>query len=341
MKLTDDEHVLVTGAAGFIGFHLARRLLEDGFHVSGIDNLNDYYDVSLKEARLAVLKGYERFTFTRMDLCDRDGMDSLFREQSFGAVVNMAAQAGVRYSLVNPHAYVESNLTGFINVLEGCRHWEVGHLVFASSSSVYGANTRMPFSVQHNVDHPVSLYAATKKSNELMAHTYSHLYRLPCTGLRFFTVYGPWGRPDMALFLFTRAIREGKPIKVFNHGDMQRDFTYIDDIVEGVVRVLAKPPQPDPAWTGEDPTPGTSAAPYRLYNIGNNQPVRLLDFIELLEKALGRKAKKEFLDMQPGDVPVTFADIEDLDEAVGFKPDTPLEKGIAEFVAWYETYYRE
>ena len=291
------QKVLVTGAAGFIGFHLSRRLLKEGFQVTGIDNLNHYYDVTLK------------------------------------------AQAGVRYSIENPYAYVNSNLVGFINVLEGCRHNNVKHLVFASSSSVYGANTKMPFSVHHNVDHPVSLYAATKKANELMAHAYSHLYGLPCTGLRFFTVYGPWGRPDMALFLFTSAILEAKPIQVFNHGKMQRDFTYIDDIIEGVVRVMGRLPEPNPAWSGDSPDPGTSYARYRIYNIGNNNPVGLMEFIEVIEKALGREAKKEFLDLQLGDVPATYADVDDLMKDVGFKPSTSIEAGVERFVAWYKDYY--
>ena len=333
------KSVLVTGAAGFIGFHLARHLLDDGCDVTGIDNLNDYYDVGLKQARLDRLTRYERFSFGKIDLCHREEMAALFEENEFDVVVNLAAQVGVRYCLNDPFAYSESNLSGFVSVLEGCRHHRIKHLVFASSSSVYGANTQMPFSVHHNVDHPVSLYAATKKANELMAHTYSHLYGLPCTGLRFFTVYGPWGRPDMALFLFTRAIKEGKPVQVFNRGNMWRDFTYIDDIVGGVVRVMGKNPQPDPAWTGDSPDPGTSCAPYRIYNMGNNQPVNLLHFIEVLEKALGKKAKKELLDLQPGDVPSTHADIEDLNQAVGFRPRTSLEKGVAAFVAWYNEYY--
>ncbi len=334
-----DTRILVTGAAGFIGFHLCERLLKDGRRVTGIDNLNDYYDVSLKHSRLSILESRPGFTFSRVDLSDREAMASLFRENDFPVVVNLAAQAGVRYSLVNPHAYVDSNLTGFVNVLEGCRHSGVGHLVFASSSSVYGANTSMPFSVHHNVDHPVSLYAATKKANELMAHSYSHLYGLHCTGLRFFTVYGPWGRPDMAYFLFTRAILEEKPIQVFNQGRMQRDFTYIDDIVEGIVRIMEKRPEPDPDWSGAAPDPGTSYTPYKVYNIGNNRPVELLRFIEVLEKALGKEAKKEFLGMQPGDVPSTFADIEDLNRAVGFSPRTSIEDGLHAFVAWYRDYY--
>ena len=333
------EHVLVTGAAGFIGFHLTRRLLDEGLRVTGIDNLNPYYDVRLKQDRLARLTPRRGFRFVQGDLADREAVARLFAEQRFDAVVNLAAQAGVRYSLENPHAYVDANIVGFVNVLEGCRHGGVAHLVFASSSSVYGANTQMPFSVHHNVDHPVSLYAATKKANELMAHTYSHLYGLPCTGLRFFTVYGPWGRPDMALFLFTRAILAGEPIRVFNHGRMQRDFTYIDDIIEGVVRVLFRVPVGDPEWRAEAPDPGTSDAPYRLYNIGNNQPVALLDFIGKIEAALGRSAVKEMLPLQAGDVPATYADIEDLAREAGFRPTTTIDEGIRRFVAWYREYY--
>ncbi|KPJ78605.1 MAG: capsular biosynthesis protein CpsI [Deltaproteobacteria bacterium SG8_13] len=333
------KNVLVTGAAGFIGFHLSRRLLADGCRVTGLDNLNSYYDVRLKKDRLTLLTGEKRFSFAETDLADRNGLQRVFGDQPFDVVVNLAAQAGVRYSLENPNAYVESNLVGFVNLLECCRHKAVKHLVYASSSSVYGANTRMPFSVHHNVDHPVSLYAATKKANELMAHTYSHLYKLPCTGLRFFTVYGPWGRPDMALFLFTRAILEKKPIRVFNHGKMQRDFTYIDDIVEGVVRVMGRLPQPDPHWSGDEPDPGTSCAPCRIYNIGNNNPVQLMHFIETIEKALGKKADKQMLDMQPGDVPATYADIDDLTADVGFAPATPLAEGIERFVTWYRDYY--
>lgn len=332
--------VLVTGAAGFIGFHVARRLLERGEQVVGFDNLNDYYDVSLKEARLELLAARDGFTFVKGDLVDRDEVAKLFAEGNFGMVVNLAAQPGVRYSLVNPHAYIDSNISGFLNILEGCRHNDVKHLVFASSSSVYGANTRMPFSVHHNVDHPVSLYAATKKANELMAHTYASLYGIPCTGLRFFTVYGPWGRPDMALFLFTRAILEGKPIDVFNEGRMQRDFTYIDDIVEGVLRVMDLAPTPNPAWSGNDPDPGTSYAPYRLYNIGNNNPVELLRFIEVLEGKLGKKAIRNLLPQQPGDLCATCADIDDLARDAGFAPSTPIEEGIGRFVDWYRTYYR-
>ncbi len=334
------ENVLVTGAAGFIGFHLAKRLLDDGLHVVGLDNLNPYYSVTLKEDRLAQLEGHPRFTFARLDLSDRQEMERLFGEHRFDVVVNLAAQAGVRYSLENPHAYVDANLVGFVNVLEGCRHHAVKHLVFASSSSVYGANTRMPFSTHHNVDHPVSLYAATKKANELMAHTYSHLYGLACTGLRFFTVYGPWGRPDMALFLFTDAILNGRPIQVFNHGRMRRDFTYIDDIIEGVVRVMARLPGPNPAWSGDRPDPCTSYAPYKLYNIGNHQPVELNAFIAAIEEVLGREARKEYRDMQPGDVAATYADVEDLMADVGFKPATPIAEGIRRFVDWYKAYFR-
>jgi UDP-glucuronate 4-epimerase len=334
------KKVLITGAAGFIGFHLSQRLLADGVTVVGLDNLNDYYDVNLKKARLAVLQNQADFQFALLDLADRQGLDALFAAHAFDVVVNLAAQAGVRYSLVNPQAYVDANIVGFVNILECCRHNQVRHLVFASSSSVYGANTHMPFSVHDNVDHPVSLYAASKKANELMAHTYSHLYGLNCTGLRFFTVYGPWGRPDMALFLFTRAILKGQPIQVFNEGRMQRDFTYIDDIVEGVVRVMGRLPAPNPAWTGERPDPGTSYAPYRIYNIGNNQPVPLMTFIETIEKALGREARKEMLPLQPGDVPATYADIDDLVRDVGFRPATPIAEGIARFIAWYREYYK-
>ena len=333
------QNVLVTGAAGFIGFHLAKRLLSNGHKVVGVDNMNPYYEVSLKEARLEDLKKEADFKFLQIDLCDRRQLEELFARQEFEVVVNLAAQAGVRYSLENPYAYVDSNLVGFINILECCRHKAIKHLVFASSSSVYGANTRMPFSVHHNVDHPVSLYAATKKANELMAHTYSHLFQLPCTGLRFFTVYGPWGRPDMALFLFTRAILEDKPIKVFNHGKMLRDFTYIDDIIEGVVRVMGRLPQANSAWSGDAPDPGTSAAPYKVYNIGNNNPVELTEFIEVIEDVLGKKAKKELMDIQPGDVAATYADVDDLMKDVGFKPATPIEVGVARFVEWFQGYY--
>jgi UDP-glucuronate 4-epimerase len=333
------KNVLVTGAAGFIGSQLSKRLLDNGINVVGLDNLNPYYSVKLKEDRLAQLEGHPRFTFARLDLADRAGMERLFAANRFDVVVNLAAQAGVRYSLKNPQAYIDANIVGFTNILEGCRHHGVKHLVFASSSSVYGANTKMPFSVHDNVDHPVSLYAASKKANELMAHTYSHLYGLACTGLRFFTVYGPWGRPDMALFLFTDAILKGRPIQVFNHGRMQRDFTYIDDIVEGVVRVMGRLPAPNPAWSGERPDPGTSYAPYKIYNIGNNQPVELNTFIATIESVLGRTAQKEFLDMQPGDVPATYADVDDLMADVGFKPATPVREGIERFVAWYKSYY--
>jgi len=333
------SNALVTGAAGFIGYNLCLRLLKAGYKVSGIDNMNPYYDVKLKEARLGQLTVYDKFTFYQEDLSDRTAMADIFRRNRFDVAVNLAAQAGVRYSLENPHAYVDSNIVGFVNILEGCRHNKVGHLVYASSSSVYGANTKMPFSVHHNVDHPVSLYAASKKANELMAHTYSHLYGLPCTGLRFFTVYGPWGRPDMALFLFTKAIMENSPIKVFNHGRMQRDFTYIDDIVEGVIRIMGQLPDPNPAWSGMDPDPGTSYGPFKIYNIGNNNPVELIDFIKVIEKALGKDAEKEFLDLQPGDVPATYADIDDLMQAVGFQPETSIEEGIARFIEWYRSYY--
>ena len=330
---------LITGAAGFIGHHLALRLCREGCRVAGVDNLNDYYDVELKKARLSRLQKEAGFTFHCADLADREALGEVFQDASFDVVVNLAAQAGVRYSLTNPHAYVDANIVGFVNLLECCRHAKVAHLVYASSSSVYGANTNMPFSVHHNVDHPVSLYAASKKANELMAHTYSHLYDLATTGLRFFTVYGPWGRPDMALFLFTQAILEGRPIKVFNHGRMQRDFTYIDDIVEGVVRVMGQLPAANPDWSGDTPDPGTSYARYKIYNIGNNQPVQLGRFIEIIEETLGVKAQKEYLDMQPGDVPATYADVDDLMAAVGFKPATDLATGIGRFVEWYKKYY--
>lgn len=331
---------LVTGAAGFIGFHLSKRLLEDGNQIVGLDNLNDYYDVKLKQDRLAQLTDYKNFDFVKLDLADRDGIEQLFKLEQFDRVMNLAAQAGVRYSLVNPHSYVDSNLLGFVNILEGCRHNNAGHLVFASSSSVYGANTNMPFSVHDNVDHPVSLYAASKKANELMAHSYAHLYNLPCTGLRFFTVYGPWGRPDMALFLFTKAILEDRPIDVFNHGKMKRDFTYIDDIVEGIVRVLDNVAKPNDNWSSEKPDSATSYAPYRLYNIGNNTCVDLMTYIEAIEQALGKKTVKNMLPMQPGDVPVTYADVEALAQEIGFRPNTPVEDGIYKFVDWYRGYYR-
>ncbi|MDH5640035.1 MAG: NAD-dependent epimerase [Nitrospira sp.] len=333
--------ILVTGAAGFIGFHVVKRLLDRGESVIGLDNLNDYYDVRLKQARLAQLTPHKSFSFVKLDLANRSGMRDLFADEPIRRVVHLAAQAGVRYSLVNPYAYTESNIEGFMNILEGCRHLKVEHLVYASSSSVYGGNTQMPFSVHDNVDHPVSLYAATKKANELMAHCYAHLYRIPCTGLRFFTVYGPWGRPDMALFIFTKAILEGKPIEVFNHGKMRRDFTYIDDIVEGIIRVLDRPAEPNPSWSGDRPDPGTSSAPARVYNIGNHQPVELLRFIEVLEQALGKKAEKRLMPLQLGDVPATYADIDDLARDVGFSPATPIESGITRFVQWYREFYRQ
>jgi UDP-glucuronate 4-epimerase len=334
------ETVLITGAAGFIGFHLSQKLLARGNKVIGIDNLNDYYDPRLKQARLDQLENQANFEFYKLDLVDRTGIADLFARCQFEKVVNLAAQAGVRYSLKNPHAYVDSNLVGFVNILEGCRHSNVKHLVFASSSSVYGANTKIPFSTHDNVDHPVSLYAASKKANELMAHTYSHLYGLPTTGLRFFTVYGPWGRPDMALFMFTKAILEGRPIDVFNYGQMRRDFTYIDDIVEGVIRVLDKIPQPNPPSLGSVLAPGTSYAPYKIYNIGNNQPVELTDFIQVIENHLGKKAEKNLLPLQPGDVPETYADIEELEKDIGFKPSTSIEVGISNFLEWYRAYYK-
>ena len=332
--------ILVTGAAGFIGFHTSLRLLARGDEVVGLDNLNDYYEVNLKLDRLKQLRDQSNFSFVEMDLADREGMEALFKEHQFERVLNLAAQAGVRYSLENPHVYVDSNLVGFVNILEGCRHNQVEHLVYASSSSVYGLNTSMPFSVHQNVDHPVSLYAASKKANELMAHTYSHLYSLPTTGLRFFTVYGPWGRPDMALFLFTKAILEGKPIDVFNHGKMRRDFTYIDDIVEGVIRVIDRVAPSNRDWIASKPDPGTSPAPYRLYNIGNNNPVELLDYIGAIESALGMKAEKNLLPIQPGDVPATYADVDDLVADVGFKPSTSIQDGISSFISWYRDYYQ-
>lgn len=346
--------ILVTGTAGFIGYHLAKRLLERGDEVVGLDCINDYYDVNLKYARLEVTgisrhkieygkliqsSRYPNYRFIHLKLEDREAILKLFATEKFDRVCNLAAQAGVRYSLQNPFSYIDSNIVGFMNILEGCRHNGVNHLVYASSSSVYGLNEEMPFSVHHNVDHPVSLYAASKKSNELMAHTYSYLYQIPTTGLRFFTVYGPWGRPDMALFLFTKAILEGKPIEVFNNGNMQRDFTYVDDIVEGVVRVIDSPPAGNPGWSGRQPDPGTSVAPYRVYNIGNSRPVKLLDFIEAIEDALGKRAVKNFLPMQPGDVPATWADVSDLAADFGYQPSTPVEEGIRRFVEWYRGYY--
>ncbi len=332
--------ILVTGAAGFIGSHTSQRLLARGDEVVGLDNVNDYYDPTLKEARLARLTAQPGFRFVRMELGDRAGMEGLFKAERFDKVIHLAAQAGVRYSLTNPHAYVDSNLVGFMNILEGCRHHGVQHLTYASSSSVYGANTAMPFSVHQNVDHPLSLYAATKKANELMAHTYSHLYQLPTTGLRFFTVYGPWGRPDMALFLFTKAILEGKPIDVFNHGRMRRDFTYIDDIVEGVIRTSDHTAPANPAWDSNAPDPATSRAPYRIYNIGNNNPVELMHLIGTIEQCLGRTATKNMLPMQAGDVPATYANVDALVDDVGFQPATPIETGVANFVAWYKDYYQ-
>ena len=331
---------LVTGAAGFIGFHVAQLLLERGDEVVGLDNLNDYYDVSLKEARLALLKQRPNFRFVRLDLADRTAMQELFAKEKFARVIHLAAQAGVRYSLQNPLAYVDSNVVGFANVLEGCRHNSVEHLVYASTSSVYGANTKMPFSVHQNVDHPLSFYAATKKANELMAHTYAYLYGLPVTGLRFFTVYGPWGRPDMALFLFTKNILAGKPIDVFNYGNHRRDFTFVDDIAQGVVRAADRVATANAAWNGDEPDPGTSKAPYRLYNIGNNQPVELMRYIECIEQCLGRKAQKNLLPLQPGDVPDTFADIDDLVRDVGYRPATPVEVGVERFVRWYVDFYK-
>jgi UDP-glucuronate 4-epimerase len=332
--------VLITGAAGFIGSALALRLLERGDEVVGIDNHNDYYDPAIKEARLARYADHPNYTHLRIDIADRAAMEACFATHQPQGVVNLAAQAGVRYSIENPLAYIDSNIVGFAHVLEGCRHHGVGHLVYASSSSVYGANTTMPFSVHDNVDHPLSLYAASKKSNELMAHTYSHLYGLPTTGLRFFTVYGPWGRPDMALFKFTKAILAGEPIQVFNHGRHRRDFTYIDDIVEGVIRVLDRPAPPNPAWDGAQPDPGTSTAPWRVYNIGNNQPVELMDYIAALEQALGKTAQKEMLPLQAGDVPDTYADVGDLVEQFHYKPATPVTQGVANFVAWYRDYFK-
>jgi UDP-glucuronate 4-epimerase len=338
----DFEHkrILVTGAAGFIGFHLCKRLLESRAFVVGIDNLNSYYDVNLKKARLAQLEEKRNFKFLKVSLEDQEGILSLFKSEKFDYVVNLAAQAGVRYSLINPQAYIDSNIYGFFNILEGCRHNNIRHLVFASSSSVYGLNTKTPFSVHNNVDHPISIYAATKKANELMAHTYSYLYGIPTTGLRFFTVYGPWGRPDMALFLFTKAILENRPIEVFNYGKMQRDFTYIDDIIEGVVRGINRIPTSNPDWNGDNPDPSTSCAPYKLYNIGNNNPVELMRFIEVLEDCLGTKAKKNMKPIQKGDVPITYADVDELMKEVGFKPKTSIEEGIRKFVEWYKDYYK-
>ena len=334
------KKILITGAAGFIGYHLSKKLLENGREVVGLDNLNDYYDPKLKQARLEQLMKFSGFMNVNLDMADRQAMPDLFEQHQFDAVVNLAAQAGVRYSLINPHSYVDTNLVGFVNILEGCRHNKVKHLVYASSSSVYGANTNMPFSVHNNVDHPVSLYAASKKANELMAHSYSHLYNLPTTGLRFFTVYGPWGRPDMALFLFTKAILEDRPIDVFNNGNMERDFTYIDDIVEGVFRVIDRVPQPNQEWSGDTPDPATSYCPWRIYNIGNNNKEKLMRYIEVLEECLGKTAKKNFLPMQAGDVPATYANVDDLVKDIDFKPSTSIEDGIRRFVDWYRDYYK-
>jgi UDP-glucuronate 4-epimerase len=332
--------ILITGAAGFIGFHVAQRLLSAGREVVGLDIVNDYYDPKLKEARLDILKRHSNFTFVKLDLANRAATKLLFAQYRFPVVIHLAAQAGVRYSLQNPHAYVDANIEGFINVLEGCRHNECKHLLFASSSSVYGANTKLPFSVQDNVDHPISLYAASKKANELMAHAYSHLYRLPATGLRFFTVYGPWYRPDMAMFIFAKAILSGTPIKLFNHGNMRRDFTYVDDVVEAIVRLIDRPPQGNSKWSSNKPDPATSAAPWKIYNIGNNRPEELMHVVSLLEKEFGRKAIKEMLPMQPGDVLATYADIEDLVRDVGFKPATTIEDGIGRFAKWYRAYHK-
>ena len=332
--------VLVTGAAGFIGFHVTQRLLSDGHTVVGLDNLNNYYDPALKEARLEILRRDANFSFTKLDLADRTATQSLFAQHGFPAVIHLAAQAGVRYSLEHPHAYIDANIEGFINVLEGCRHNGCEHLVFASSSSVYGANTKLPFSVRDNVDHPISLYAASKKANELMAHSYSHLYRIPATGLRFFTVYGPWGRPDMAMFIFAKAILAGEPVRLFNHGRMRRDFTFVDDVSNAIVRLLDHPPKGDPDWNGAAPDPGTSAAPWRIYNIGNNRPEQLTDVVSLLEKEFGRTAIKEMLPMQPGDVEATYADVADLERDIGFRPATSIEDGIARFAKWYREFHR-
>ena len=338
--MKEKDTVLVTGAAGFIGFHLSQRLLREGYKVVGVDSVNDYYDVSLKWARLSLIENDPDFIFEQINIADQAAVDRVFETHAIKYVVNLAAQAGVRYSLENPHAYIESNITGFTNILEGCRHHQVEHLLFASSSSVYGANTKMPFSVNHNVDHPISLYAATKKSNELMAHTYASSFGLPVSGLRFFTVYGPWGRPDMALFLFTKAILEGKPIDVFNNGKMRRDFTYIDDIVEGLIRLLTKPARPNKEWNSQSPDPGSSFASYRIYNIGNNSPVELMDFIGSLEQSIGKKAVISFKPMQIGDVPATFADVSSLTKITGFKPSTPLQEGVENFVRWYRSFFK-
>lgn len=338
--MSSQKSVLITGSAGFIGFHLSLRATELGYRVVGIDNLNNYYDVNLKKSRLGVLREKSNFEFHEADITNRELISNLFFQNEFFSVINLAAQAGVRYSLVNPYAYLESNLHGFLNILEACRHHHVKHLIYASSSSVYGANKTLPFSVHHNVDHPISLYAASKKSNELMAHTYSALFNLPTTGLRFFTVYGPYGRPDMALFLFTKAILEGKPIDVFNQGNMKRDFTYVDDIVESIARLIPKIPEPDERWSGLNPDPASSFAPYRIFNIGNSQPVQLIRFIEIIEEKLGKKAIKNMMPLQDGDVPGTYADVDDLMKVTGFKPSTPLEVGIENFINWYLEYYK-
>ncbi|WP_431803289.1 NAD-dependent epimerase [Halobacillus andaensis] len=332
--------ILVTGAAGFIGMHLSKKLLDLGYKVVGFDNVNDYYETQLKKDRLEILNKYDHFTFYQEDLANLNAVNNCFEQENIDIVINLAAQAGVRYSLENPHAYIDSNIQGFTNILEASRHSKVKHLIYASSSSVYGANVKMPFSTSDAVDHPVSLYAATKKSNELMAHTYSHLYNIPTTGLRFFTVYGPYGRPDMAYFSFTNRIVNGETINVFNNGDMQRDFTYIDDIVDGIVKLLDQAPQPDENWDKENPDPSSSYAPYKVYNIGNNQPVRLMDFIATLEKHLGKEADKEYLPMQPGDVQATYADIDDLNKATGFQPTTTIDEGLKKFVEWYKEYYK-
>ena len=335
-----DEPILVTGAAGFIGFHVARRLLADGRSVVGLDNLNAYYDPALKQARLGELANVTPFRFVKLDLADRAGMASLFDKHRFSRVVHLAGQAGVRHSLVDPHAYADANLTGFLNILEGCRHAKSRHLVYASSSSVYGANSALPFSTAQNVDHPLSLYGATKKANELMAHAYAHLFGLPATGLRFFTVYGPWGRPDMAMWLFTDAILAGRPIRLFNHGKMRRDFTYVDDVTEAVVRLIDRPPAADMQWSSERPDPATSRAPWRVFNIGNHTPVELTEVVRLIEDAVGKAATRELVPMQPGDVPATFADVDDLREAVGFAPATPIADGVRRFIAWYRAYHK-
>lgn len=338
-ELDTSKVYLITGAAGFIGSQLAKRLLDEGCSIIGIDNMNDYYDVNLKKARLDRIIKYGKFKFVQISLEDKESLEKVFNDNQIDIVVNLAAQAGVRYSITNPDTYIQANIVGFLNILEACRYNKIEHLVYASSSSVYGMNEDMPFSTHQNVDHPMSLYAATKKSNELMAHTYSHLYNLPTTGLRFFTVYGPWGRPDMALFLFTDAIVKGEPIKVFNHGKMKRDFTYVDDIIEGVVRLLNNPPKENKDWDKMDPDPATSSAAYKVYNIGNNSPVELMDYIEILEKKLGKEAIKEYLPLQDGDVPMTYANVDDLIDDVGFKPNTSIDDGIAEFVEWYKEYY--